>query len=86
VTATMASEPDEPACPHRHPAAGLAEVVLGDLQVVAADRFDGAIAPGRVDQLHPDRLAAPASSRKAVSVDEAILVADRHVILNDYTV
>jgi hypothetical protein len=27
-----------------------------------------------------------ASSRKAVSVDEAILAADRHVIVNDYTV
>jgi hypothetical protein len=32
--------------------------VLGDLEIVAADRFDGAVDPAAVDQLHPDRLAA----------------------------
>jgi hypothetical protein len=32
--------------------------VLGDLQVVAADGLDGAVDPGAVDQLDPDRLAA----------------------------
>jgi len=39
-------------------AAGLAGVVFGDLQVVAADGFDGAVDPAAVDQLDPDRLAA----------------------------
>jgi len=32
--------------------------VLGDLQVVAADGFEGAVDPAAVDQLDPDRLAA----------------------------
>jgi hypothetical protein len=32
--------------------------VFGDLQVVAADGFDGAVDPAAVDQLDPDRLAA----------------------------
>src|SRR6266511_1436524 len=48
----------EPACLHRASAACLAGVVLGDLQVVAADGFDGAVDPAAVDQLDPDRLAA----------------------------
>jgi hypothetical protein len=52
-------EPQEPPCPHRRPAPCLAQVVLGHLQVVAANRFDRAIAAAPVDQLHPDGLAPP---------------------------
>jgi hypothetical protein len=63
VTATTASNPtNRPA--RTATAARLAELVLGDLQVVAADRLDGAVAPGHVDQLHPDRLAPPGELAK----------------------
>jgi len=65
VTATTAGEPHEPPCPHRRPAPCLAQVVLGHLQVVGANRFDHAIAAGPVDQLHPDELAPPGKLAKS---------------------
>src|SRR5918993_233986 len=52
-------EPDEPACPHRAPAPCFAQVVLGDLEVVAANGFDGAVAAGPVGEQHPDGLPPP---------------------------
>jgi hypothetical protein len=57
VTAATAARPrnrraSPPAC------GGPRGVVLGDLEVVAADGLDGAVHPFAVDQLDPDRLAA----------------------------
>jgi len=49
---------EEPACLDGASAAGLAGVVLRDLEIVAADDFDGAVDPAAVEQLDPDRLAA----------------------------
>ena len=58
-------EPDEAAGPDGQATSRLAEVVLGELQVVAADRFDGAVAAGPVGQLDLTGSRRRASSRRA---------------------
>ena len=58
-------EPDEAAGPDGQATSRLAEVVLGQLQVVAADRFDGAVAAGPVGQLDLTGSRRRASSRRA---------------------
>jgi hypothetical protein len=58
VTATIAAKPTKPARPHGRPASRLPGVVLGDLQVVAADRLDRAVHAGPIAQVDPDRVTA----------------------------
>lgn len=63
MTATTAANPRNRRA-RTAPRRRLAEVVLGDLQVVAANRFDRAVAAGPVGQLHPDGLASPGQLTK----------------------
>jgi hypothetical protein len=46
-------------CSHGRPASCLPKVVLGDLEIVAANGFDRASDRGPVDQVHPDRFTSP---------------------------